>query len=58
MNNVTNNFDTFMSTTTATGLTIQQMGKLLLREALKTSSFGTKEKDLEKSYKTKYIIES
>ena len=39
-------------------LTIQQMGKQLFQESLKTSSFGSKEKDLEKFYKSKYLIES
>lgn len=38
--------------------TIEELGRQLLQEALKTSSFGSKEKDLEKSYKTKYLIES
>lgn len=38
--------------------TIEELGKQLLQEALKTSSFGSKEKDLEKSYKTRYLIES
>ena len=38
--------------------TIEELGKQLLQEALKTSSFGSKEKDLEKSFKTKYLIES
>ena len=38
--------------------TIEELGKKLLQEALKTSSFGSKEKDLEKSYKTKYLNES
>lgn len=38
--------------------TIEELGKQLLQEALKTSSFGSKEKDLKKLYNSRYLIES
>ena len=38
--------------------TLEQLGKQLFQEALKSSSFGSKEKNVEKLYKTKYLLDS
>lgn len=38
--------------------TVEQLGKQLFQEAVKSSSFGSKEKNMEKSYKTKYLLDS
>lgn len=38
--------------------TIEELGKQLLQKAIKTLSFVSKEKDLEKLYKTKYLNEA
>ena len=38
--------------------TVEQLGKQLFQEAIKSSSFGSKEKNVEKLYKTKYLLDS